>query len=212
MSVALRSTAMVLSFVLLSCSSAQARPLVSQSATEIPLGNYSDTHLDLLQLGDVLVFDLASNASVDVYLLTDHELQFLYPGRFPDGVVAENVTNLSSVHWTVPQTTRFHLIVENLDSSRPTDAAPTGVVRYDLRIENTGPAEDPAVDLSRSATLLLASIIIVTVALVLGLVLMTRRLRAKFDRRVATRQANLMARLDRIEARLDAKIASAAEE
>ncbi len=174
--------------------------LLSVTDIEVAAGSYFEHPLEGLLQGQVLVLTLVANASVDLYLLGDADYPANYPGNFTEGIVGEDVVSVSQLEWSAPRSGRFHLVVENLDSQRSADAVPTDAAHFSLEVEDRGILDDTPPDLSNLAIVLLAAILLVTVVMVLSIVFLTRRLRRRIDQRDLVRQAELFAKLDRIDA------------
>ena len=93
---------------------------------EIFVGSFTSTH--------EVSFEVTTNSTVDVYLLTSDQNNN-YPTSFTPTKAVEN-TKIASFKITPNTGTSYYLVIDNLDNSRSTDAVPTGVVTFNAKYPN----------------------------------------------------------------------------
>jgi hypothetical protein len=138
-------------------------------------GSHERIYIGMYSEGYTGKVKVTTNATVDVYILTD-DYVFSYPDSFSTVKAVEKTKN-ADFSFKASGGESYYLVIDNLDNSKTTDAIPTGDVTFDATYPNILDQVEEDVQWIAMGCLLtiVAVVIIVVVIIVVIIYLITRK-------------------------------------
>ncbi len=81
-------------------------------------------------------FEVQNGGDVDVYILSDSQFQRYLDGLYFSTEVGHEWTSSEDFRWTLKDDDEYHILIDNRDNGRGSDARPIGSVEFTLKMDD----------------------------------------------------------------------------